>query len=274
MAALQWGFQKSLLFALALLAPMAALNAVLAAYLPKVVLDCIESRDAIATMLWRVVLLGAVSVVCYAAERLSQAHTNRCGHLTRTVLLKGKIYDKVIDMDYDNYTSNSTKVKREKATSVLDQWGAGVWRYLLYLKLTGDMSIGDFVLYLGAITGFGTWLGTLVDTIAELAEVNSNVSDFRSFLDIPDTARRQGGKPLPADKSQACAIELRDVCFAYEGAERATLENVSLKIKAGEKIAIVGTNGAGKSTLVKLICGLLTPHRGLRAAQRHRQPGV
>ena len=44
--------------------------------------------------------------------------------------------------------------------------------------------------------------------------------------------------------------------FAYPGAERKALEDVSFTVKKGEHIAIVGANGSGKSTLVKLLCGI------------------
>ena len=51
-------------------------------------------------------------------------------------------------------------------------------------------------------------------------------------------------------------------CFRYEGAERDTIHNLSLKIRSGEKLALVGLNGAGKTTLVKLLCGLYRPTSG------------
>ena len=56
-------------------------------------------------------------------------------------------------------------------------------------------------------------------------------------------------------------IELRDVTFVHQNGVRA-LDGVSLKIEAGETVAIVGENGAGKTTLVKHVTGLLKPARG------------
>ena len=61
--------------------------------------------------------------------------------------------------------------------------------------------------------------------------------------------------------SGAPSIELDSVSFSYDG-ENNVLDNVSLKVKPGEKIAVVGSNGAGKTTLIKLICGLLHPSDG------------
>ena len=59
-----------------------------------------------------------------------------------------------------------------------------------------------------------------------------------------------------------CDIELRNVTFAYSQFEPAVLRNLSLKIEAGESVAIVGPSGCGKTTLLKVILGLLVPTAG------------
>ena len=138
----------------------------------------------------------------------------------------------------------------------------GAYAYLIYLKLHRDMSIGDFALYFGAITGFGEWLSRLVDAFSEALEGSHYVGDYRSFLDLQDTMRKTGGVPLPTGKDLPCRIEFDRVTFRYDEAEKATIDNFSLTIEPGERIAIVGDNGAGKSTLVKLLCGLLLPQSG------------
>jgi len=58
-------------------------------------------------------------------------------------------------------------------------------------------------------------------------------------------------------------IELDDVMFQYDDSNKPTLNNVSLKIKSGEKICISGFNGSGKSTLTKLLGGLYTSYEGM-----------
>ena len=57
-------------------------------------------------------------------------------------------------------------------------------------------------------------------------------------------------------------IEFREVSFAYPGSQQLALNNISLKIKAGEHVAILGKNGSGKTTLEKLIMGLYQPSQG------------
>ena len=70
------------------------------------------------------------------------------------------------------------------------------------------------------------------------------------------------------NESQNCAVEnntlvvLRNICFSYDDGKTWTLNNLSLTINAGERVAIVGLNGSGKSTLAKIIAGLTAPDSG------------
>ncbi|GAA3399462.1 ABC transporter ATP-binding protein [Paenibacillus hodogayensis] len=57
-------------------------------------------------------------------------------------------------------------------------------------------------------------------------------------------------------------VELEDVSYRYAGADELTLHGVSLTVKLGETVALVGENGAGKSTLAKLLLGLYQPTGG------------
>src|SRR5262249_19580121 len=58
------------------------------------------------------------------------------------------------------------------------------------------------------------------------------------------------------------SLTLADVCYSYPGADKPTLDGVSLAIKKGESVALVGPSGAGKTTLVDIVLGLLVPTRG------------
>jgi ATP-binding cassette subfamily C protein len=66
----------------------------------------------------------------------------------------------------------------------------------------------------------------------------------------------------PAPLPSAAAPELRSVCYQYPASDQLVLADVSLKIRAGERIGIVGPTGAGKSTMLDVILGLLPPSAG------------
>ncbi|NSX40984.1 cobalt ABC transporter ATP-binding protein [Gardnerella swidsinskii] len=57
-------------------------------------------------------------------------------------------------------------------------------------------------------------------------------------------------------------VVLRNICFSYDDGKTWTLNNLSLTINPGERVAIVGLNGSGKSTLAKIIAGLTAPDSG------------
>ena len=131
---------------------------------------------------------------------------------------------------------------------------------LIYTLLDGKMTLGDFAFYFGAIAGFSRWLNGIADSFNDIAQHSLAVGYCREYLDIKDTYNHQKGCELPKDLP--LEIEFRNVSYRYQGAENCTIKNTSLKIKKGEKLAIVSENGAGKTTLVKLLCGYYYPTEG------------
>lgn len=58
------------------------------------------------------------------------------------------------------------------------------------------------------------------------------------------------------------AIEVKNISYTYPGSTVTAVENVSMKIEKGERVAIIGQNGAGKSTTVKLMNNIYKPTSG------------
>jgi ATP-binding cassette subfamily B protein len=136
------------------------------------------------------------------------------------------------------------------------------YAYLLYLVISTKIGVADFVLYFGVITGFSAWLGGMLGQITELKRINLSVNYLRTFLDYPDSYRRDGGIDATELTAFPSELALRDVSYRYEGSEQDVLSHINLTIAPKEHIAIVGLNGAGKTTLVKLMCGLVDPTEG------------
>lgn len=136
------------------------------------------------------------------------------------------------------------------------------YAYLLWLTLSRGMSASEFLLYFTAATGFTQWVTGLMEQFAALHRESLDLSSLREFLEWPEPFCLEGGEPVRAEAGGHYEIRLENVSFRYAGAEKDALRDLSLTIRPGEKLAIVGLNGAGKTTLVKLVCGFLDPTRG------------
>ena len=64
------------------------------------------------------------------------------------------------------------------------------------------------------------------------------------------------------DQSKFISLEIKNLSYSYPKSNIKVLKNISLKIKAGEAIAITGPSGSGKTTLIDIILGLLKPNEG------------
>ena len=130
--------------------------------------------------------------------------------------------------------------------------------YLIYSCLQGEVSVAGFLVYFGAITGFSGFVTGIVNTCSDLKLANADASCLRYFLELPEI--QEEGEVPEALYRQPAEIVFQDVSFSY--GEQKVYEHFNLKIRAGEKAALLGVNGAGKTTLVKLLCGLYEPDEG------------
>ena len=137
----------------------------------------------------------------------------------------------------------------------------GAYALLIHMFYSGKIGIDEFVLYFAAISSFASWVGGIISCWNKANTVSLKLCDFRDFVDYPEY--NGSGIAKAADHMNTVPeIEFKNVSFRYDGAEQDTIHDLSLKIKSGEKLALVGLNGAGKTTLVKLLCGLYRPTSG------------
>ena len=132
---------------------------------------------------------------------------------------------------------------------------------LIRQVLIGQISIAEFTLYIGIVSGFCEWIYSVSENMAYLKESSHNFNAYNEFMAQKDFFEHSD-YPVETDNGKAPEIEFRNVGFTYEGSDKPVLKNLNFKIKAGEKIALVGNNGAGKTTIVKLLCGLYPPTSG------------
>lgn len=109
---------------------------------------------------------------------------------------------------------------------------------------------------------YGTIKGNMSNFVQSIKELHNNsiyIEKFISFMEMENRIVSEQG--LKNNAGAPITIEFVDVSFSYDGKHK-ILDNLCLKIKANEKVAVVGSNGAGKSTLVKLLLRLYDPDSG------------
>ena len=117
--------------------------------------------------------------------------------------------------------------------------------------------IGQFVLVQQMVSRVLGSVDSLISTYNSIDEEVANMVDYQRFMELP-LADTRPNLALSMSKS----ITVRNVKFRYPGSETLVLNGLSLDIKCGQHVAIVGENGAGKTTLEKLLTGLYQPTSG------------
>lgn len=134
--------------------------------------------------------------------------------------------------------------------------------YLIRMVLDGGMAASEFLLYFSMVGGFAGWVGGILSDFLSLHTHSLNLSYVLECVKFPEPYQFEEGAPVPGERDTPGEIRLENVSFCYPGAEDYTLKHISLTLRPGERLAVVGLNGAGKTTLVKLMCGLLDPTEG------------
>lgn len=135
-----------------------------------------------------------------------------------------------------------------------------VYVYLINQAVYGNVTLGDFVLYLGAIHGFSDFVNGIIENLQELFSASDMAQTYRKYFDLQEEDVEHGTVTID-DMKYPLDIEFKNVSFSYDG-KNDILKNLNFHIHGGEKIAIVGVNGAGKTTIVKLLCGFYEPSKG------------
>jgi ATP-binding cassette, subfamily B, bacterial len=129
-----------------------------------------------------------------------------------------------------------------------------------YLATKGQITIGTFVTFESAFWEVSYNIAHLMHFIPVSIQSAAAVRHIQELLDEPTRgADRPGAPDLPRITND---ITFDRVSFKYEGSQTPVLDNLSLKLNVGKRIAIVGPSGSGKSTLLNLILRLYVPDEG------------
>ncbi len=154
------------------------------------------------------------------------------------------------------------------------RWGSAVWHTLawaifgaayvgavVFVSKRPGATPGQVLLVLAAGSRLSAYIGATVGEIGFLRGFWLDGSRRMAWLE-DYAASMMEHADTPAPERLVEGIRFEHVSFAYPGTERRVLDDVSLELKTGSVVAIVGENGAGKSTLVKLLSRMYQPDQG------------
>jgi ATP-binding cassette subfamily B protein len=138
---------------------------------------------------------------------------------------------------------------------------------VMLVFVLGTLAVADGRLTLGGLLVFVAYLTQLYDPARELGSLSNRL--FRALAGAERVTELLDERPRVTDSPDAVklgrargAVAVDAVSFAYPGAGRRALDDVSLSVAPGETLALVGASGAGKSTLAKLLLRFYDPDSG------------
>lgn len=150
-------------------------------------------------------------------------------------------------------------VTRSVSTSML--FDVGILILLIYkMMVEKSITLGDFAASIGATWKLFWQINNLMDYLAKFKEHSVYAEKFRVFLNYSSNIK--DSEYAVTFDQQFKELAIKDITFCYPGSDKPIIKNLSMNIKAHQKIALVGYNGAGKSTLIKLLLRLYDPVSG------------
>jgi ATP-binding cassette, subfamily B, bacterial len=131
---------------------------------------------------------------------------------------------------------------------------------LAWFLLDRGMSVATATAAAIAVVGLAPQLASVAFSVGQLYENALFLEDLRAFRALLPTIL--AARPTAPAPQRFGTLRVEDVRFTYPGSDRPALDGVSLSIRRGEVVALVGENGSGKTTLAKILSGLYRPQDG------------
>lgn len=131
--------------------------------------------------------------------------------------------------------------------------------FCVYLAYKDFISVGEIVLFQSLFNQINNNVQNITVMLPNLLSGAESVRSISEIMSVDELEEDNGATPVVDIKGE---FEFRNVCYNYPNTNHKTINDFNLKVKAGEKIALVGSSGSGKTTIINLIIGLLSPSSG------------
>lgn len=170
-------------------------------------------------------------------------------------------------------------INSQQEYAVTNQYLSAVPPLLTSLNTAAILGVGSFRIIegdmtIGTLVAFQALMGMFLKPVNQLVALGSSLQDTWSDINRLDDVLRHKEDPVVSDMSRlepvpddqelrlTGKLEIQNVTFGYSPLEPPLIEDFSLALHPGERVALVGSSGSGKSTVAKLVSGLYTPWEG------------
>ena len=129
---------------------------------------------------------------------------------------------------------------------------------MLLIAAISEIPQPDYIAFTSSYALIASSITSLVGMCNSIVTMRPLLGQMKELFDCAETEK--GVEYVNKLKGE---IELKELCFSYDKSEHGCIDNISLHIRPGEKVAFVGESGCGKSTLLKLLLGMIEPDSGL-----------
>ncbi len=178
----------------------------------------------------------------------------------------GKLMKKRYEHALNNQSTSGNKIRGLSmfmvnfAASVQQYAQIAMIFYGVYLIVAGTITQGALI---GAVILGGRTMGPLSQLASTMSRANGALTSYRNINKLIGEGFNNSSKLSPISRPNFTGeIEFRNVSFKFDGDGPYIIKNLSFKIPAGQKVALIGKMGSGKSTFSRLIAGLYEPTEG------------
>lgn len=208
--------------------------------------------------------IGGNRIFAYLFFRMGSSYEN--GKDIRLYNAQNLIFSKMKDFVRSNYHECDEhfvkpNIKNFSLLSIVNVvMVVAVYIFIILKAYVGAITVGSIFIQINAIMRLYDAVGSFFKQFNMLKAACEHFKYSINFFNLPEK-NKEGMREV--DIEDGCVFEFKNVSFKYPSSETLVLDNISLTLHTGERLAVVGMNGAGKTTMIKLLCRLYEPTEGI-----------